>query len=328
MRVGQPDSYPLATALLTAAAWAALRAWRSARWQPAAASGIALGLGALVRPSMASVTIVWVLFGLMAIARSRVDRGRRTALLAVGVVAWALCVVPIAWSNASAGAGMVLSTNNEVNVFLGNNPFTPHYKTGELARSLKDDPVAFQEYLTALLPHGLGGFALAEDRRRLMHETATYMVEHPWITLLRTTNRVRAFWGVEYNGSRQIQEAYALSRPQAAALLALEGGGFFLIGLCAWLALLHASTRRDGSAFLAATMAAYAAPYFVSFAIGLQHTTLVPIVIVLAAAFVVRVRRAPAPWRLLRSRRVLIAALFWSALQAEYLFWVLRYSHS
>jgi hypothetical protein len=55
---------------------------------------------------------------------------RNTAAWALTCVVGVLvCVIPVAHHNASAGAGWVISTNNEQNLFLGNNPYTPNYTT-------------------------------------------------------------------------------------------------------------------------------------------------------------------------------------------------------
>jgi hypothetical protein len=159
-----------------------------------------------------------------------------------------------------------------------------------------------------------------------MREAANYIAGHPLTTALRIVNRARAFWGVEYNGSRDIQNTYDLPLPAAGALLALEGGGFFLVGLGALLALLQPASWRGPFAFLAVTMLAYAGPYLVSFATGLHHSALVPMTSVLAASFVVQACRLPSPWRNLFTRRALAAAFFWWALQIEYLVWAFKYS--
>ena len=105
-----------------------------------------LGLASLVRPSSQSILVLGIAgaVGFM-IARQVKPKlfqalgqvsGKLICGVSLAVVSGVLiCVGPALRHNAALGAGWTLSTNNELNCLLGNNPFTPHYKPGTWEKS-------------------------------------------------------------------------------------------------------------------------------------------------------------------------------------------------
>lgn len=162
---------------------------------------------------------------------------------------------------------MVLSTNNERNFFLGNNPYTPDYKTGHLAqRSLAElDPDA-RQYLES--------FYRRPDKRSAMRAEATRFIrENPWRTLRRTFNRGLAFWGFDYLASRIHQQHLGWGRGVLLLLLTFEAGSYLLVMALAVFAITCARDAMDMRLLgaLLFLVAAYQAPYLVAFSGGTYH---------------------------------------------------------
>jgi 4-amino-4-deoxy-L-arabinose transferase-like glycosyltransferase len=303
---GQTYSQHLAALCLAAVALFGARAVRSGRAAAFAATGLALGLGCLTRPSMASVApVVAAAWALAAM------RGRAVARAAVVAAAVALaCVVPACAHDARAGAGWTIATNNERNFFLGNNPYTPDYKTSHLAqRPLEELDPAARRYLAAF-------YARPDARAAMQRAALAYIAAHPARTALRTWNRAAAFWGFDYLASREIQKWRGWSARQAAPLLALEAFGYLAV---AGLALVGAfATRGPWRRWLLGLALAYELPYALAFSGGTYHFPVMPLLMPLAAAGL------PHAARLLRERRGVVAFLAlaaFAALQAQYAYY-------
>jgi 4-amino-4-deoxy-L-arabinose transferase-like glycosyltransferase len=314
---GQTYSQHLAAFCLAALAYFGLQAFRGAGMHHFAFAGLALGIGCVTRPSMASVAPVLVLASLWAARRRTYPPGR----LAVGVVV-AGClalgsVAPVLLHNARAGAGYTISTNNERNLFLGNNPYTPDTKTSHLGqRSLDELPPATRSYLESF-------YARPDTRAAMRREAFSYMVNHPVRTLWRTLNRTTAFWGFDYLASREIQKWGALSQRAEWSLLALEAGSSCCVMALALVTLfcLPGASRGPCGVWLLCLSLAYQAPYCIAFSGGTYHFPVMPLVIALAAVTLAEFEEARR--RFITSRAGYTAIGAFVLLQAQYAYSVL-----
>ncbi|MFO0588044.1 MAG: glycosyltransferase family 39 protein [Polyangiaceae bacterium] len=298
---GQSYSQHLAGLCLVVFADQGFSAFRKGRVGAAVCAGLALGIGALARPSTLSVAPVALYFALTAMRRAQLPEhashgaadglassdgvshgaadglafwmktalARRIALAAgVTAVVTGLCVLPAMLHNRAAGEGWAISTNNERNLFLGNCQFTPDYKTSHLAQRLPEElPDDVRDYLLR--------FEGKPDQRRLMRDAAVeYMLDNPGRTLYRTLSRARAFWGFDYLATRVVQQfGDGGARRIAPALLALEAGCFLAVAALATVALTRARQgfRRPLARWLLALVVAYQVPYLIAFASGTYH---------------------------------------------------------
>lgn len=150
--VFQPYSQHLAALSLAAIALCGI-GWlktQSVRWL--LSLGVCLGIGCLARPSMMSVVLVsaccpFVLAMMTSgVWWKRILNACGQSLLLCAVTG--AVVAPTILHNARTGGGYSLSTNNERNFFLGNNPHTPWYKTSHFAqRTLDELPPEIRTYL-------------------------------------------------------------------------------------------------------------------------------------------------------------------------------------
>ncbi|HXN32329.1 MAG TPA: glycosyltransferase family 39 protein, partial [Polyangiaceae bacterium] len=224
---GQTYAQHLAALCLAAVAYFGLRALRERRIALFVATGAALGVGCLTRPSMASVApILGVAWGLTA-HRHRASLRGLCAGAILAACTTLVFVLPAQAHDLRAGAGWTMSTNNERNLLLGNNPYTPDYKTSHLGqRSLEDLPADARSYLESF-------YARPDARSAMEHAALAYMAHHPLRTAWRTLHRATSFWGFDYLGSREIQRWRGWSTRAALPLLALDAGSYVAVAALA-----------------------------------------------------------------------------------------------
>ena len=298
---GQTYSQHLCALCVGSVAYFGMRALREDRLDFFAVAGAAMGLGCITRPSMASLAPILV----AAAVHSARHRGRPVRRLAVGAslatVVTLLLVVPAQAHNAEAGAGWTISTNNERNLFLGNNPFTPDYKTSHLGqRSLDELPPDVRAYLASY-------YEAPAPRAAMQRAAIEYVVHHPARTAWRTILRATSFWGFDYIASREIQKWRGWKPFAAMPLLALEGGSFIAVGAFALGGLLGRGGCDPGwRAWLAALTLAYEVPYAIAFSGATYHFPVMPLVIPFAAVALADLQGS---WQRARQSSVVIAAL-------------------
>jgi hypothetical protein len=323
--VAQSYAQHLAALTLVAVAYFSLRATREGAVWLYAAAGAAFGVGVLTRPSMVSVApVLLFLWG-----RSlKVSAPRGMPALAKVVLGGALfllpataTIAPVVIHNRAEGAGATISTNNERNFFLGNNRYTPNYKTSHLGqRELKDLAPDARAYLESF-------YVRPDARDAMKKEALSFMVSHPLVTAYRTWNRFTSFWGFDYIASRIIQEDRGFGTKGLLPLLLLEGGSYVLVMSLALLALISMREESDGFArrALVAFALAYELPYMLAFSGGTYHFPVVGLLMPFAAIAIDRVREGGVREVLklaARSRAWLAIAAF-AALEAQYAYYAI-----
>jgi 4-amino-4-deoxy-L-arabinose transferase-like glycosyltransferase len=324
----QPFSFDITMLCLTVTVLAVLMAWDrgQARWL--AGAGLALGFAATARPGVVSVLVAMIPFGIVAARRSWLAGERaRVRGLALGAAAFAVCaiaaVVPALVHNNSVGAGVTISTNNEGNLLLGNNPYTHNYKTwaqGQhpFSEFPPEERAFLEEHIT------LGGSP--ERRTEMRDEAIDYMLSNPGITAWRTLNRARAFWGFDYTYSNGLRVGWDAPAPAVAAAAALEIGGWLVLGalVLAGLLLGRGLFLPHRALFLLLVVVAYELPHLIAFSAGRWHLPVLGLLSPFAAAGAVALRspREAIPVAL-RSRSLLLALMVFGVIQVEYAYFVL-----
>jgi 4-amino-4-deoxy-L-arabinose transferase-like glycosyltransferase len=283
MLVAQGYAQHLAALTLAAFAYFGLRAVRErASWLYASA-GLAFGVGVLTRPSMVSVAPVFLFLWGREIWRERrsvAAMGRLVVLGALFAFPAAAVITPVVLHNAARGAGLTVSTNNERNFFLGNNPYTPSYKTSHLGqRALTELDPEVRDYLESF-------YERPDARAAMQKEAVDYVVHHPLQTAYRTLNRFTSFWGFDYLASRVIADEYELGNKGLMALLAIEAGTYLAVLVLALLVLV--ARKDDTDPFfrrgLVALALAYELPYMLAFSGGTYHFPVMPLLLPFAGA--------------------------------------------
>lgn len=319
---GQTYSQHLAALCLVSLAYFGLQALRRPTLAWFLGAGLALGIGCLTRPSMLSVVPVLLVAAVLT-ARARRSSIVRLALGGAAATAVAIaCLVPVLAHNAHAGAGLSLSTNNERNLFLGNNPYTHDYATGHLGqRSLDELPPAAQAYLESF-------YERPDARSAMRHAAVDYVLGHPLRTAWRTFNRTVSFWGFDYLASREIQKWFGWRSLSTVPLLAVEAGSYCAVAALAIVALFVFGGSGDRGdrvwrIWLVSLAVSYEIPYSLAFSGGTYHFPVIPLLLPLAALAVEELRCRSAWLRLQgRSGRVgAVALCVFAAIEAQYAYY-------
>lgn len=323
---GQTYSQHLAGLCFVVLAYSILRARPSASLVFCGLSGLALGLGCLTRPSMLSLLPVTLaaLFWPTSNVRATPPLSQRFRGVVFSAACAATCLTPALMHNRGLGAGLVLSINNERNFFLGNNPYTPDYKTSHLGqRPLAELEPEVRVYLQSV-------YRRPDARAAMVEEAWRYVLTHPGRTLLRTWNRALAFWGFDYLASRAIQSHYRNGRV-GLALLVLEAGSYVLTMSLVFLALCYrwGTMDRGTAVILLALVFAYEAPYTIAFSGGTYHF---PVMGLLQPFAGIGLSSLPRPSCGAQAASVSCRRCFWVALSAfvllqiQYAWYAVRFS--
>jgi 4-amino-4-deoxy-L-arabinose transferase-like glycosyltransferase len=322
LATGTISSQPLTAALIATALCTGIRAYQTQSLLKWGLTCTLLGAAVLARPATLALTGCAGIIVMWAWWRNKVPA--RSALLALGllIVSHLLVMMPVMWHNHKQGQGYALSTNNEWNLLVGNNPYTPDYKTGHFGQRTFDKlPDSARAYLTTFLPHQQPAYATYQQRMDMRDSALHYMADHPFRTFYRVSNRFRGFWGMDYTASRELQNAYGLPRSTTSVLLLIEGGSFVIILFLAVFYLLILAGKHV-NALTYIFVAASITPYLVAFTVAKYHTVVLPILFPLSAMALVWITSQEGRKQTLRYhwKKLLFMALIIIAVQLEHIY--------
>ena len=247
---------------------------------PAAWLGACLGGLILTRPS--NIVLVAVLPAYM------IWRSRRWQTLVIPAVVAGLFVC--AWTYKAytiTGRFVFINYANSQNIYYGNNPWTPTYRTWWFGSRKEpgEDPPGFTQDFREILSHPI------YERDHLFVERAlTHIRARPDMFVVRTLSRVRTFAAFDTFVSAQLAKE---SKPLGAVSLVLDAISFLLL---AGLALVYpaiqarsdapdrpmagaqiATIPREIAHLLVLVALLYSAPYFVVFSHPTFHVPAVPL---------------------------------------------------
>jgi len=312
----EPMTQMPSAALLLLAMSAAVRCSRGAGWGEVLLLGGSLGWLSLVRPS--TLPLLIVLPALVFLRQRRLLQ----PFLAIGLGAVMIFVWVVKVHQLSGQ--WTINNSNGANLFYGNNPWTPMYRTwyfGSHAKLGTDEIHQFPEFeeitkKIMLLPE--------VDRGAAYKQLAVeYVLHRPDLFVLRTVNRVRCFWGFDIftaanlrgsggAGRRWFPLAFAMD---AVCYLVVAGFAFFWIAAAP-----GALWRRWETWVLAGVVVLYSLPYWVTMSHPTYHFPVVAPLALLGvmAREVVRSTGMEARWRGWASLAVL------GLIQVEWLFYLTK----
>lgn len=324
IEASQPFSFDLTLLGVNLTVLFALRAWETRRISDYAITGLSLGLAGLSRPSTLSLGVALAVFAFVAIARRR-SEGRSTDVVrlvtgaAVLVACTAVVLAPAVAHNEADDQGLTLSVNNELNVWIGNNPYTPIYRTDRIGQHPTSYfPVDERAYLNK---YGYGGHPTRGQRSATLHEAERFVEDHPAITAVRTVNRARAFWGFDYTIPDLLRTNWGKGAKVEAVALVFVVGGYALLALLLIIGLVFARQlfRSGRLAFLVTMVLAFEVPYTLAYAAGRWHYPTLGLLAIPAGVGAAWLLDTPDRWKKLRS-----SVPFWIAtgvfllIQAEF----------
>jgi 4-amino-4-deoxy-L-arabinose transferase-like glycosyltransferase len=324
IEASQPFSFDVTLLGVNLTVLFALRAWETRRFSDYAIAGLSLGLAGLSRPSTLILGVALVLFALVAVARRRSeDRPTDGARLATGAAVLVVCtaavLAPAIAHNEADDQGPTISVNNELNVWIGNNPYTPIYRTDRIGQH----PVSYfpADERAYLNKYGYGSHPTRAQRSATLHEAERFVGDHPAITAVRTVNRARAFWGFDYTIPELLRTDWGKSAKVEAVAIVFVVGGYGLLALLLIIGLVFARQlfRSGRLAFLVTMVLAFELPYTLAYAAGRWHYPTLGLLAIPAGVGAAWLLDTPDRWRQLRS-----SVPFWIAtgvfllIQAEF----------
>lgn len=227
--------------------------------------GVGAGLAALllVRPSNV----------LLALAVPPLCAWRTRKLVALLAPALVLAVLVGGWTleaHRLTGRWLFVNNANSQNLFYGNNPWTPTYRTWWFGSHKRGEPGVPEEFVAE--HHRLASLPPGERDRAFSRAAVEHIKQRPGLFVRRSLARVRTFFAFDTFLSAQLASAGR----RLAALAALAADAALWIG-CGALALVFLigrprSKEEERAAWaIAVGSLLYAAPYFGSFAHPTYH---------------------------------------------------------
>jgi hypothetical protein len=272
----EPLTQQPVSAFLLLAIGAAVRAIETRAYKEYVLLGIALACLGLTRPSTLPFLVLLPVF---AYWRSGKEYGRRSfagPVLSLGL-ALALVFGWVAKTHRDTGAWMI-NNSNAVNLYFGNNPWTPLYRTwyfGSQAKPGSAEIHQFPEYERTVT--AVNALPPLEASRTYKHLAVEYMKGHPGVFFLRTLNRIQCFFGFDIFTSANLRSQGGLGRRVFVLSMALEVGLYLLIAAPSffWIAARNGLWREWQALLMAGVIVVYAAPYWLSMSHPTYHYAIV-----------------------------------------------------
>jgi 4-amino-4-deoxy-L-arabinose transferase-like glycosyltransferase len=307
---------PVAVCVMLVALLLLVLRGRRSLWIPAVIGG-ALGSAVLMRPSAFLLAL-----GVPVFTAVR-WRSLRAALVALGVVA-ALVVPWMAKVRTMTGDVIFINCATARNLYLGNNEWTPFYKTWWLGSH--DEPGAVPD---AFIAEDARTRALppAKEDAEYRALAAEHVRSRPGHFALRTLNRIRAYFAFDTYAGTVLIKFNGLPRALGLSVIALDAL-FYLalmaLSLTAFLAPRGLGTGRVTRATILWIVTAYAIPYWVAFSHPTYHIPVVPLLAIPGAVLLAQMSgMEPGALRnalgtLRRRRSVWIGLAAFAAVQVEW----------
>ena len=263
---------PLATGLIWLY-YLLIRAWKKTDFIPRAAllGGFILGICILIRPSSL------ILIPFIGYLWFRLDKKR-----AVWIYTFSLFTVlaGLQVRNITTGHPYVfINTSNSSNFFIGNNPYTPLYKTWWLGSHLESANPEFNGFYQEL--REIKQYPEATQQRAYLQHAWKHIYEAPATFCIRTLNRIKTFWAIDtYSAGFLSQHSSSRLWP----LLAFAGDmtAFFLLF---WYAASGGLTRKldfHPLTWILGFVLLVPLPYYIAFSHPTYHFPLLPFLCVWA----------------------------------------------
>jgi len=252
------------------------------RWLAVLPLGLAVGFLILIRPS--GILLLLLLPVLIAFNAGKKHVSLSFLTVCVSLIPLSIWLVKI---NSGCSKFVFFNYSNTMNLYLGNNEYTPLYKTwwfGSHGAGDFDVPEEFSRQLGQIrkLPHS--------ERDGLYFRLAVdHILSRPELFLLRSFNRFRCFIAFDtYTGTNAIKR-FNSGRFPGLSILALDAVFYCLIGFGAilYLAGVRKSLIRPKQSKTIILLALlYAAPYWIAFSHPTYHFPVVPLFGIMTAVLI------------------------------------------
>jgi 4-amino-4-deoxy-L-arabinose transferase-like glycosyltransferase len=249
------------------------------------ALGITLGYASLIRPSFSPLIILASIFVFIGT--------RKVVFSAVPIFIALLVITPwIMKTKSLTGEYVAINYANSTNFFLGNNQYTPLYKTwwfGSHAAGEQDVPEAFSQLLDTIQSNP------PAVRDKLYKQLAfDHIIARPDLFILRTVNRIRNYFAFDTGVGAFLIKQYHINKFVGLGLIAMDMVLYVFLMITA---LLYFTTGMGGfidtykSWVLLIFAIGYAFPYWFAFSHPTYHVPIMPLIGVFSVAYLVHCMR-------------------------------------
>lgn len=270
---------PTATWLLLAA-YAVVRVLRHQSATAAVGAGLAASAAALTRPSSALLLVLMPSY-----LAARVRKARLGVIaLVVGMLVVSAWVVK---AHQMTGRWIVISDASWLNIFYGNNPYAPLYKTWWLGSHFSGEPEVPDEFTRML--QGIRTKPQEEQDRTYRAIVFQHVAARPDLFVIRTVNRIRNYFAFDSFSGASLIRTYRVNRKLSLMVLMLDAVFYMAIMGIALVALVTSSRGSPGREplwILVGLIVVYALPYFFAIAHPRYHVPIMPLAFALASGWV------------------------------------------
>jgi hypothetical protein len=186
------------------------------------------------------------------------------------------------------GRVVKINTANSANFYLGNNAYTPVYRTWWLGshHSPPEVPAAFAEERDRIME-----LDVAAQESEFSRIASEHIRQHPELFLLRTLNRICTYFAFDTFAGAYLIGNYGLAKPLGLVVIAADALVYILIavGSILYFALPRSKEASMTSFALLGLALLYALPYFFAFAHPNHHYPIDPILMILSSGFFVHI---------------------------------------
>jgi hypothetical protein len=274
-------SMPVA-ALLIVALSSVVKALQGAQLSEYLLMGCSWGFISLIRPSSLPLVV------LLPIACFLVTRRFHLALISVVFGMFLVCC----WMfHAHTLTGKwIINTANAKNMYYGNNPWTPLYRTwyfGSHAKPGTEEIKNFPEFERVM--KRIDDLPALDQPAAFQLLTTSYIRSHPGQFLVRSSNRVRCFFGFDIFTAAALKNTRWMGVHLFPLVLVWEALVYFLLVATSlfWMAQAQGSFWREpANSIILATVVIYSAPYWLSMSHPTYHyPILLPLAVLGASAW-------------------------------------------
>ena len=289
------------------------------QWLAVLAMGLAMGFLILIRPS--GILLLLLLPILIAFNAEKKHVSLAVFTVCVSLIPLSIWLVKI---NSGCSRFVFVNYTNTMNLYLGNNEYTPLYKTwwfGSHGAGDFDVPEDFSRQLGQIrkLPRN-------ESDRLYFRLAVDHILSRPDLFLLRSFNRLKCFFAFDtYTGTNAIKRFNA-NKLQGLSILGVDAIFYCLIMLGAILCLAgirKSLIRPKQIEILLLITLTYALPYWVAFSHPTYHFPVMPLFGILAAVLLSFIFEKPEVLKDLKKElkiglTLLIALIFFIYIQVEW----------
>ncbi len=241
--------------------------------------GIALGTAILIRPSCLVLIPILLLLLFPHINGSFWKKGLRLGLpfflAGIMLIAWEVQAYRtfhrVVWINDA----------NSSNFYLGNNPYTPIYKTWWLGSHDESQNPNFEAFYAQQAQ--IRALSRASQNDAYTRMAWEHIWQQPGMFFLRTCNRIRCFFAFDTFTAAVIRERFPQKWVSRYIILFMDCLVYLIIGVGAILGSGNSLRSKQPGRILLMMIMAYAFPYFVAFSHPTYHLPVVPLLALLAA---------------------------------------------